>query len=125
MRCPRSTRHDSSCPFSPSRGTVRAFGSSTLRLRRSVSPPFGCGVPHEPCLRRACRVGGGARRGAPPPPLKLHVRFSRMQLSRRRGVWPRVHGRNQRDQAHQPQLTPETPGREGSPPRTAPSLVVV
>jgi hypothetical protein len=32
--------------------TVRAFGPAAWRLRRSVAPPFGRGVPHEPCLRR-------------------------------------------------------------------------
>jgi hypothetical protein len=51
--CVAPARHDSSCPFSPSRGTVRALGSLALRLRLSVAPPFGCGVPHEPRLRRA------------------------------------------------------------------------
>src|SRR5918995_716952 len=41
------------------RSPVRAFGPPALRLRLSVAPPFGLGVPHERRLRRACRVGGG------------------------------------------------------------------
>ena len=59
------------------------------------------------------------------PPLKLHVRFSRMQLSRRRSPSPRGQGRNQADQAHQPQLAPESPCREGLPPRTAPPSIAM
>jgi hypothetical protein len=33
--------------------TVQAFGPPALRLGLSVTPPFGLGVPHELCLRRA------------------------------------------------------------------------
>src|SRR5215510_2390623 len=69
-----------------------------------------------------CRVGGGASHDAGlRPPLKLHVQFSRMQLSRKRGGTPRGQRRDQANQAHQPQLAAQTPNGEGLPPRTAPS----
>src|SRR5262245_34970991 len=71
---------------------------------------------------RRCRVGGGASHDAGlRPPLKLHVQFSRMQLSRKRGGTPRGQRRDQANQAHQPQLAAQTPNGEGLPPRTAPS----
>ena len=69
-----------------------------------------------------CRVGGGASHDAGlRPPLKLHVQFSRMQLSRKRGGTPRGQRRDQANQAHQPQLATETPNGESRPPRTAPA----
>src|SRR5262245_14701310 len=72
--------------------------------------------------RAECRVGGGASHDAGlRPPLKLHVQFSRMQLSRKRGGTPRGQRRDQANQAHQPQLAAQTPNGEGLPPRTAPS----
>src|SRR5438046_8358236 len=38
-------------PLFPLRGTVRAFDPRS-RLGLSVAPPFGLGVPHEPCRRQ-------------------------------------------------------------------------
>src|SRR5881392_1722201 len=38
-------------PLLPLRGTVRAFDPRS-RLGLSVAPPFGLGVPHEPCRRQ-------------------------------------------------------------------------
>src|SRR5215472_3904268 len=76
---------------------------------------------------RDCRVGGGALASAGlRPPRKLHVQFSRMQLSRKRDHQrPWTQGRNQRNQANQPQLATKTPRRESAPPRTAPPFVMV
>ena len=43
--------------------TVRAFRPPALRRRLSVAPPFGLGVPHERCLRRADDALCGLLRG--------------------------------------------------------------
>src|SRR5216684_2688191 len=73
-----------------------------------------------------CRVGGGARLGAGlRPPLKLHVQFSRMQLSRRSEFRPGTQRRNQRNQTDQPQLTTKTPSWVLLPPRTAPTSMMM
>src|SRR5712691_10193095 len=75
---------------------------------------------------RRCRVGGGARLGAGlRPPLKLHVRFSRMQLSRRPDFRSVTQRRNQRNQADQPQLATKTLCREPLPPCTAPTSIMM
>ena len=55
------------------------------------------------------------------PPLKLHVRFSRMQLSRRCSV-PGCNRRNQSNQIHQLELAIELGGRQNFPASTAPAL---
>ena len=65
-------------------------------LRGPFGPSLLPGFPGYP----RCRVGGGALgcpRAGLRPPLKLHVRFSRMQLSRRRIF----RGRKRRYQSHQ------------------------
>jgi hypothetical protein len=59
------------------------------------------------------------------PPLKLHVRFSRMQLSRWRGLRPQAQRRNQRNQADQPQLAAKAPLRKCLPPPAAPQSVMM
>src|SRR5258708_14845451 len=52
-----------------------------------------------------CRVGGGARLGAGlRPPLKLHGRFSRMQLSRRTDFPSVTLRRDKRNQADHPNI---------------------
>src|SRR5438105_10206181 len=48
-----------------------------------------------------------------------------MQLSRRRSNSPRDQRRDEANQAHQPQLTPETPCRQGLPARTAPPTMAM
>src|SRR5262245_59596876 len=76
--------------------------------------------------RAECRVGGGAAHVADlRPPLKLHMQFSRMQLSRKRGAGPRRQRRDQTNQAYQPQLAPEARRREHLPSRTAPPAKAV
>src|SRR6266699_2361029 len=73
-----------------------------------------------------CRFGGGARLSAGlRPPLKLHVRFSRMQLSRRSEFRSGTQRRNQRNQADQPQLATKTLSREPLPPCTAPTSIMM
>src|SRR5215217_5833361 len=74
-----------------------------------------------------CRVGGGAldcSRAGLRPPLKLDVRFSRIQLSRRRFPLS-SDGRNHRNQVHEPILAVELVVRQSSPTTTAPTLVPV
>ena len=77
-------------PAPPGRGATGATGTwawasvcppcATPMTRRSVGPFPPRGFPPLP----RCRVGGGAPEGAGlRPPLKRHVRFSRMPLSRR------------------------------------------
>jgi hypothetical protein len=77
-------------------------------------------------LVHRCRVGGGARLSAGlRPPLKLHVRFSRMQRSRRSEFRSGTQRRNQRNQADQPQLATKTPSRVLLPSRTAPTSMMM
>ena len=77
-------------PAPPGRGATGATGTwewasvcppcATPMTRRSVGPFPPRGFPPLP----RCRVGGGAPEGAGlRPPLKRHVQFSRMPLSRR------------------------------------------
>src|ERR687891_2976444 len=90
---PRLTRPTPPCVSAP---CLTLAGTPTLRFRFAslwlsrIHLPIS--LPSErfysPLLQRIppqrCRVGGGAPCGAGlRPPLKLHVRFSRMQLSRR------------------------------------------
>src|SRR5258708_36643531 len=101
-------------------------------LVRAFDPRFRLGLSVDSAFRllegltrladdMTCRVGGGARLGAGlRPPLKLHVRFSRMQLSRRPDFRSVTQRRNQRNQADQPQLATKTLSRVLLPPRTAP-----
>jgi hypothetical protein len=74
--CPRS-RHVASRPTCQS-----------PRNNLSLYPPRSHDIAWRGTVRyslHSCRVGGGAPHGANlRPPLKLHVQFSRMQLSRRR-----------------------------------------
>src|SRR5437763_16880676 len=59
-----------------------------------------------PAVRHRSRVGGGAQsedRAGLRPPLKLHVQFSRMQLSARALSW-RTRLKVKFQQAYQPQL---------------------
>src|SRR4051794_15028788 len=84
--------------------------------------PFGPSAPGA-----ACRVGGGAldcSRAGLRPPLKLNVRFSRIQLSRRRFPLS-SDGRDHRNQVHEPVLAVELVVRQGSPSTAAPPLVPV
>src|SRR3954447_15522885 len=72
-----------------------------------------------------CRVGGGAldcSRAGLRPPLKLDVRFSRIQLSRRRFLLS-SDGRDHRNQVHEPILAVELVVRQSSPSTAAPPLV--
>ena len=119
MRSPGSTSgDDSSPPFRPAahpRGGL-AYPVPRLAAVGGLTSVAGAGPVGSAEARAEARLR---------PPRKRHVRFARRPRSRRRGVWPRVQGRQPRDQAHQPPLTPETPRRAGSPPRTAPSRVGV
>src|SRR3954466_6403557 len=102
----------------------RSLPSTTGRLpstppRRRRSRPCS-GLPR-------CRVGGGAldcSRAGLRPPLKLDVRFSRIQLSRRRFPLS-SDGRDHRNQVHEPVLAVELVVRQGSPSTAAPPLVPV
>src|SRR5215469_17701210 len=77
--------------------------------------------------RQRCRVGGGAfetSHAGLRPPLKLGVRFSRTQLSRRRSSLS-GDGRDHRNQVHKPVLAVELSGWQRFPTATAPLAVPV
>jgi len=94
--------------FTPLAGHRSGLRLDAVRRGLSGTPPFGLGVPPSPCLPRTCRVGGGAPEGAGlRPPLKRHVRVSRMPLSRRHRLEMRAEGNRGVDPRRTRQVAPD------------------